>query len=384
VALVAAGFVGAVIALGSAALLGAFDRTTTVREVGRAAPTAPQFAAEERDGLTINRIYERAKRGVVQVTATREPQDGSPFFELTPNQSALGSGFVIDTSGHVVTNYHVIDGAEEVEVSFSNNDSYEARVVGRDPSTDIAVLEVNAPARALAPLELGNSDSVRVGDSVVAIGNPFGLERSVTAGIVSALQREIRAPNQFSIDKVIQTDAAINSGNSGGPLLNARGEVIGVNSQIETGNNFGSGNVGVGFAVPINTVEDVVEQLLENGRVERAFIGVGVRAIDESLARALRLPVDRGLIVERVFDASGADRAGIRAGDERVVVAGESYVVGGDIIVGIEGDAVSSLDDLRNAIAERRPGDVIELELQRGDERVTVDVRLGQQPASPG
>src|ERR671929_1046489 len=174
---------------------------------------------------------------------------------------ALGSGFVIDKAGHIITNDHVVEGARSVDVSFSNNESMRARIVGVDPSTDVAVLQVDAHSRALTPLPLGNSDLVRVGDSVVAIGNPFGYDRTVTAGIVSALQRVIQAPNSYSIDHVIQTDAALNKGNSGGPLLNARGDVIGVNSQISTGDSGTTGNVGVGFAVPINTVRTVVAQL---------------------------------------------------------------------------------------------------------------------------
>ncbi len=226
------------------------------------APVA--FAAGK--ALSINQIYRRWSSGVVQITSTsivNVPQDplfGNPFASPQQEEQSLGSGFVIDKAGHIVTNYHVIEGAKSVQVSFSNGDNMKARVVGSDPSTDIAVLEVQAQSRALTPLVWGNSDAAEVGDSVVAIGNPFGYTRSVTAGIISALNRPLTAPNDFAIQHAIQTDAALNHGNSGGPLLNARGAVIGVNSQISTGNTGQQGNLGIGFAVPSNTVRNVVNQ----------------------------------------------------------------------------------------------------------------------------
>src|SRR3990170_2120086 len=226
-----------------------------------------------------------ASPGVVQITASSSGVQSDPSggqFQ-TPPQQALGSGFVIDKAGHIVTNYHVVEGANDIEVSFSNQDTLTAKVVGTDPSTDLALLQVNASSRALSPLPLANSDKVRVGDQVVAIGNPFGLERTVTAGIVSALQRAVTAPNRYTIDHVIQTDAPINRGNSGGPLLNVRGEVIGVNSQIETGGGT-TGNVGIGFAVPSNTVKTVVAQLMKAGRVERAYIGIRASSVTRDLA----------------------------------------------------------------------------------------------------
>ena len=192
-------------------------------------------------------------------------------------QQALGSGFVIDKAGHIVTNYHVVQGARSVSVSFSNNESMKARIVGSDPSTDVAVLQVDVHSRALTPLPLGNSDDVHVGDSVVAIGNPLGLDRTVTSGIVSALQRVITAPDaQYSIDHVIQTDAALNHGNSGGPLLNADGQVVGVNSQIQS--DTGS-NIGLGFAIPINTVKTIAAQIIKTGHAEHAFLGIRAQPV---------------------------------------------------------------------------------------------------------
>jgi S1-C subfamily serine protease len=395
----AAGYGAAAVVGGAVALVGALalgqisPGTTTIRELTPTpipAGSAP-IASQASGGLTIAEIYERSKSGVVQITSTtvvsqeRDPIFGLPFG--TPQEerrSGLGSGFVIDKAGHIVTNYHVVQGADEITVSFSNRDRVKARIVGTDPSTDIAVLKVDEKSRALAPLPLGRSSTVTVGDPVVAIGNPFGLERSVTAGIVSALQRQIAAPNQSAIDEVIQTDAQINQGNSGGPLLNSRGEVIGVNTAIITGSQFESGNVGIGFAVPIDTVKEVAAQLIDEGRVERPYLGIVVQEIDEGLAQVFRLPVDRGLIVQDVRRGTPADRAGLRAGTTQVVVAGESYVLGGDVIVRVAGRTVATASDLRRAINAHRPGDEIELEVFRGSERKTLTAELGQQPSSPG
>jgi S1-C subfamily serine protease len=208
----------------------------------------------------------------------------------------------------------------------------------------------------------------------------FGLERTATAGIVSALQREVRAPNDYTIDHVIQTDAPINSGNSGGPLLNARGEVIGVNSQIETGG--GSGNVGIGFAVPSNTVKSVVAQILATGRVEHAYLGVGVRELTPELAQQFRLPVDTGVVVEEVKPGTGAAAAGLRGGNQNVVVAGESYRMGGDLIVAVDGRRITNGDELREAIATRKPGDELKLKIYRDQDERTITVKLGRQPSN--
>jgi S1-C subfamily serine protease len=252
--------------------------------------------------------------------------------------------------------------------------------VGKDPSTDLAVMKVDVDARALTPLQLGNSDRVRVGDSVVAIGNPLGYERSVTAGIVSALHRPLTAPNDFTIDDVIQTDAAINSGNSGGPLIAANGKVIGVNTAIATGTTGARGNIGIGFAVPVNTVRDVASQLIDRGRVEHPFLGVVAQPIDKEIADVFNLPVEQGLLVVRVIEGSGADKAGLRAGTTEVVVAGESYLLGGDIIVEIDGEPATTAEDLREAVSAKKPGEKIDIEAYRGDDRRSFEVTLGRQP----
>jgi S1-C subfamily serine protease len=387
VALCAAAGLGGGTAIGVAAALGDLKQTTTVREfppqVAAAAAAAPA-----RSALSINDIYRRAAPGVVQVTSTSvvtvpaDPFFGNPFFPRQQQQKSLGSGFVIDKAGHIVTNYHVVQGAKQISVSFSNGGTMKATVVGSDPSSDLAVLKIDASSRALTPLALGDSDSMSVGDPVVAIGNPFGLDRTVTAGIVSAIQRAITAPNGYTIDHVIQTDAAINHGNSGGPLLNGRGEVIGVNSQIETGDSAASGNVGVGFAIPSNTVKTVIAQLIREGRVDRAFIGLSATPITADLARVFRLPVTRGLLVQSVEPGSGAAKSGLKAGTTQVVLAGETYELGGDIIVAAGGSPVSSLNRLRDIVATKKPGDNLGIVVYRGNHKHNLEVKLGRQPAT--
>jgi S1-C subfamily serine protease len=382
---VAAAVLGAALALGGAALLGGFaSTTTTVREIQPLEASSNSTSFAQGKPLSVHQIYRQAAPGVVQVTATQVVSTPSldPFFGFplpqSQRQEALGSGFVIDKAGHIVTNYHVIEGARSVEVSFSNNESMKARIVGSDPSTDIAVLQVRAHSRALTPLPLGDSDAVRVGDAVVAIGNPFGLERTVTAGIVSALQRVIQAPNEYSIDHVIQTDAPINKGNSGGPLLDTQGDVIGVNSQIqsETG-----GNVGIGFAVPINTVKTVAAQIIKIGHAEHAFLGIRVQAVTSDVARLFRLRASHGLLVASVQPGSAAAKAGVRGGTRQVTVSGETYPLGGDLIVAADGIQLSSLDRLRQVISDKQPGDTLALEIWRGDQHLTLHVKLGRQPS---
>ena len=336
-------------------------------------------------GLTTEEIYQRTAPGVVQITATTVVASTNPFdiFPSRQTQEALGSGFVIDKAGHIVTNYHVIEGAQKVQVSFSQNDQIDAKVVGTDPSTDLAVLQIDAHSRSLTPLPLGDSDKVQVGDPVVAIGNPFGLARTATAGIVSAVQRSIEAPNSVAIGHAIQTDAAINHGNSGGPLINARAEVIGVNSRITTGDTGSEGNVGIGFAVPVNTVKTVAAQLIHGGKAQHPYLGVEARPITDELVRLFNLPVERGLLVQDVKSGSGAEKAGLKAGDTPVVVEGDTYQLGGDIIVAADGTPVTSVPQLRDLIARKKPGDRLKLQIYRDGKKKTVDVKLGRQPPSP-
>jgi S1-C subfamily serine protease len=385
--LVASAIVGGLVVLGGVALTGDLGGGTTTVVTSSPIPAAASPAAAE-DRLSVADVFARAAPGVVQITSTTRTREDLPY-RVTPGldpypRQALGSGFVLDKAGHIVTNYHVIEGADAIEVSFSNQDTLKARLVGSDPSTDLAVLRVDSSSRSLTPLPLGDSDRVRVGDAVVAIGNPFGLSRTATAGIVSAVQeRTITAPNGYPIDHVIQTDAPINSGNSGGPLLSRSAEVVGVNSQIGLGDTGAGGNVGIGFAVPSNTVKSVVAQLIDKGRVDRAWLGLGGTTITPELARTFRLPVDSGVLVERVGPATPASRAGLRGGTSDTVVEGQSYSLGGDVVVALAGERVASIEQLRDVLAKHEPGDRVTLRIYRGASARTLTVTLGRQPATP-
>jgi S1-C subfamily serine protease len=384
-ALLAAAIAGGVVAVGGTALLLGIgdddDDGSTGNAVTQLTSLTPNRFQREQP-LSLAEVYRRSEGGVVQVSVTNVVEGVDPFFRVPQQeqQRGLGSGFVIDKSGHIVTNFHVIEGADEVEVSFSNGEELAANVVGSDPSTDIAVLKVDAGSRALRVLELGNSDQLEVGDEVVAIGNPLGYERTMTAGIVSALGRVIDAPNEFAIDEVIQTDAPINSGNSGGPLLDAAGRVVGVNTQIAS---VSGGNIGIGFAVPINTVKDVTAQLIGKGQVEHAYLGVVAQEIDEEISNMFNLDAERGLLIAEVREGSAADRAGLRGGTQQVVVEGTTWALGGDIIVKADGKELRTDDELRDLIEEKDPGDTLRLEILRDGETRTVNVKLGRRPTSP-
>jgi S1-C subfamily serine protease len=352
-------------------------------------PTAATVAAPIVDrgdsgANVVNQIYRRDGQGVAFIEAD-QPPEASPFNPFGAPEGggvATGSGFVIDDQGHVLTNHHVVAGGEKIEVKLGSSEtSYSAKVVGADPATDLALLKVDAPADQLHPLALGDSSKVKVGDPVVAIGNPFGLDRTVTSGIVSALQRQIQAPNGFSISHVIQTDAAINPGNSGGPLIDAAGDVVGINSQIETGGG-SSGNVGIGFAIPINTARDVITQLQENGEVKHAYLGISGASITPDLAQAVNLPVEEGVLVQEVVKDGPADKAGVEAGTTAATIDGASVSLGGDIITKVNGKAISSMDDIINAVDAADPGDSMELTLIRGGDEKTVTVKLGDRPDS--
>ena len=345
---------------------------------------------EDENSNVVNQIYKADGDGVAFIESQIEPQESeapspfNPFGEPEPEGggAATGSGFVIDDEGHVITNNHVIEGASKVSVKLGDSEkSYDAEVVGTDPGTDIALLKVDAPDSEFHPLRLGSSADLEVGDPVVAIGNPFGLDSTVTSGIVSALQRDIQAPNGFSISHVIQTDAAINPGNSGGPLINAEGAVVGINAQIATGGG-GGGNVGIGFAIPIDTLRANLEQLKETGEVEHAFIGISGGTVTPELAKALNLPVKEGVIVQTVVKDGPADKAGLQAGNTSATIDGEEVRLGGDIITEVDGEKIKSMDEMIELVQESKPGDELELTILRGDQEKTADVTLGTQPKS--
>jgi putative serine protease PepD len=303
--------------------------------------------------LSVNQIYRKANRGVVEITVTTSGGDNSPFPGGGGGTAqAQGSGWVYDTDGHIVTNDHVVDGAKSISVRFWNGNTYSASVVGTDQSTDLAVIKVDAPSSVLHPLQVGDSSALQVGDGVVAIGSPFGLEGTVTSGIVSALHRAITAPNSFTINDSIQTDAAINHGNSGGPLLNTQGQVIGVNAQIKSDSN---GNEGVGFSIPSNTVRSIASQLISSGKVEHAYLGVSI----DATAAAAR--------IAEIRPSTPAAGAGLKAGD---------------VVVEVDGKAISSGDDLTRVIDAHKPGDKISVTYKRGGSEHSVSLTLATRPSS--
>jgi putative serine protease PepD len=313
-----------------------------------AAVSAPSVANVASGALSVGQIAKSATPGVVEVDAA-ETAGSTPFPGGGQNGgTAQGTGFVYDSKGDIVTNDHVVSGSSSVNVKLSDGSSYKATVVGTDPSTDLAVLHINAPASKLTPLALGDSSKVAVGDGVVAIGNPFGLDGTVTSGIVSALNREIASPDNTPIEGAIQTDAAINHGNSGGPLLNLQGEVIGVTSQIQSDSG---GNDGVGFAVPSNTVRTIATQLIATGKAQHALLGVSVQTAASG-----------GVTVGQVSAGSAADSAGLKAGD---------------VITAVDGTKVTTAEKLRAIIAAHKPGDSVTLTIQRSGSSKTVTATLG-------
>jgi putative serine protease PepD len=299
-------------------------------------------------GLSVSDIYQRTQKGVVEITVTTS-QSANPFGGQQ-TQQAQGSGFVYDTNGRIITNQHVVEGATSISVRFWNGKTYKAEVVGSDPSTDLAVIKVDAPASVLTPLTLADSNAVAVGDNVVAIGSPFGLENTVTSGIVSALHRQMTSPNNFSIDDSIQTDAAINHGNSGGPLLDAEAQVIGVNAQIESDSG---GNDGVGFAIPSNTVESIVSELISTGKAEHAYLGVSVETVNASVR------------ITEVRSGTPAADAGLQSGDT---------------IVSVDGKRIVSGDGLTSAISAKKPGDTVSITYSRGGQSHSVKIELASRP----
>ncbi len=358
--------------------------TTTIVQQAPIASTQASSSSAGDAGLTAHDIYIRDAPGVLYVRSVLgSSSSNSPFGTDQGGGEATGTGFVIDSSGNILTNYHVVEGATSVSVGFDDQRVVPARVLGTDPTNDLALLHVDPSGLKLVPLQLGDSKTAQVGDPVLAIGNPFGLDRTLTTGVVSALQRQITAPNGFAIQHVIQTDAPINPGNSGGPLLDAAGRVIGINSQIISGGS-GSGNVGIGFAVPIDTAKKLLPQLKQSGSVVHAYLGITGATIDASLAD-LQLKVDRGVLVQTVEPRGPAATAGLRGGTVDSQVNGARIMLGGDVIQSFDGRAIGSMSDLTGDIASHKPGDRVSVGILRSGSAKQLTVTLGTAPRqAPG
>jgi S1-C subfamily serine protease len=354
---------GAGLALAGAALTGNLGSSTTIEQVTTSPVIAASLANPGR-ALSVQEIYRLDAPGVVRISdAAAKPPAA---------ERSLGSGFVIDKAGHIVTSNHVLSGVSGIKVSFSGSDEVNASIVGHDPATDVAVLQVDAHSRSLSPLPLGDSDLVQVGDPVVTIGNSSELDRTASVGIVSGVQHGIDTADPGWQAHAIQVDAPVDNAGSGGPLINTLGQVIGVNSKAAGSR--------MGLAVPIDTVKSVVAQLLQTGTVHHAYLGLDAAPVTPSLARAYNLPTGYGLIVQAVTPGSGAALAGLRTGTTPVVVAGESYLIGGDIVVAVNGRPVTSDSELRNVVQAMQPGDTLTLQIWRADKKETIHVKLGQPP----
>jgi S1-C subfamily serine protease len=323
---------------------------------------------EEQNNIS---VYQKNVRSVVNVTSKAVAYDF--FYGLVP-QEGQGSGFILDSAGHVLTNYHVIDNARQVEVTLHNRKKYSATVVGTDRAHDLAIIQIKAPD--LAAMTLGDSRNLQVGQKVYAIGNPFGLAGTLTSGIVSSI-RSVQEPNGVNIDEAIQTDAAINPGNSGGPLLNSHGEVIGINTMI-AGNPGIDQSAGIGFAIPINTAKAVLNDLLTLGRVRRPALGVVTLPISPELAEELGLASGSGLLIIRVTPGGAAEHAGLRGGSERAYLGNMPIMVGGDLIVAVDGQPVQDQRDLAQMMNNHRAGDTIKVTVYRGKRKMDVEVTLGE------
>ena len=336
----------------------------------------PGLSEEERNNIE---IYQRYSPGVVNITTTTIGYDF--FLRPVPMESGTGSGAVIDDQGHIVTNFHVVRGAETLEVTLPDKSKHEARVVGADPNNDIAVIQINVPRGRLTSVPLGTSKGLQVGQKVLAIGNPYGLERTLTTGVISSLGRSIQAENGRIIEDIIQTDAAINPGNSGGPLLNSQGQMIGINTAIYSPSN--SGSVGIGFAIPADTVRRITGDLLTTGYVRHAWPGIGstVNLADfPGLANALRLNTERGLMIVDTYQNSPASRAGLRGATDEVRIGRRRWPVGGDVLLEFQGKAINSLQELASEVDRYKAGDRVTVTVLRGNRKIDVPVTLEEAP----
>ena len=370
---------GAVGALGYDQLAGD-NETTVTQQAPMASNTAPSNGADsESAALTPAEVYEKTGPGVVLIQAIVTQKTDGVFGQEQQQGESTGTGFVVSKDGYIVTNAHVVEGAKTATVQFGEDKKVDAVIKGTDVNSDLAVLKIDPDAHDLTPLELGSTEGLKVGDPVVAIGNPYGLDRTLTTGVVSALAREIRGLNDFPIKNVVQTDAAINKGNSGGPLIDGSGRVIGVNSQIQSESG---GNVGIGFAVPVERLKQVLPTLEKGEEVQVAFLGVTAVPVTDELAKFTK--VSKGLLIAKVTAGSGAEKGGLKAGTSgaKVQIDGGEVDLGGDVILQVDGKTLESAGDLSDYIAGKKVGDEVELDIQRGTDKKTITITLGNRPTT--
>ncbi|PYT82651.1 MAG: hypothetical protein DMG40_05080 [Acidobacteria bacterium] len=346
-------------------------------EAVRLGSSGPSSAAPSDAGLTedesINvRIYRQASPAVANILTKATEYDW--FMDPVPVEGA-GSGFIIDSRGYILTNYHVVEGAQSIEVVLGDQSRHPAKYIGADQRNDVALIKIDPKGKQLATLKLGDSRAIQVGQKVLAIGNPFGFQSTLTTGVVSAVGRTVQTSQTTAIEEAIQTDAAINRGNSGGPLIDSHGDVIGINTAIYTPSGT---TAGIGFAIPINTAKTIANDLITTGRVHRAYLGVETLALAGGLAEALDLPVQEGLLVETVTKGGPAAAAGIHGGD-RIVRAGLSqFYIGGDVMVAIDGQKVANQFDVSSVLNHHRPGDTVNVTVYRGGKKMDIPVKLGE------
>lgn len=365
-------FASALIAVGATFFLSNFGNIFQPNNINVAlaeeTPAAPAISnpAQVSDEQNSIEVYKSIAPGVAFITSTSIEQD---YYGGTQEGKGSGSGSVIDNQGHILTNYHVVDDAQKLTVSLGGDKVYPARVIGGDPDTDLAVIKIDAPREALTVVPLGDSDRLEVGQKVLAIGNPFGLDRTLTTGVISGLQRPIRGTNNRPIEGAIQTDASINPGNSGGPLLDKYGRIIGINAQIYSRTGTSSG---VGFAIPVNIAKRIIPQLIQYGKVNRPKLGINGDSVERLQKRGLELPIENGLMISSIVEGGPAETAGLRG----LMRTNSGQVVLGDIITSIDGQAINDLDDLYRLLDKKQFGDTVQVEYYRNGRKQTVPLKL--------
>ncbi len=347
-------------------------QTPSVDALPIALPGASTTGLTEEEAANV-RVYRQAAPAVANIVTRTIEYD---FFLNPVPVAGAGSGFVIDARGYILSNFHVVQDAQTIEVTLGDQSRYPAKLIGADQRNDVALIKIEPRGRKLAALPLGDSAALQVGQRLLAIGNPFGFQSTLTTGVVSALGRTVQTSQTTFIDEAVQTDAAINQGNSGGPLLNTRGEVIGINTAIYTPSGT---TAGIGFAIPINTAKLIAQDLITTGRVHRAFLGINqVRPLWPGLAEALDLPVEEGLLIERITPGGPADRAGLRGGSRAVAAGMRRILIGGDVLVALDGQKMASQLDVNAFLNKKRPGDTVTATLYRGRLKMEVRVTLGE------